>query len=260
MVVCQYWVLKSTGMSSLLWMTSGKTNFCHQWNSLSTTGVDPGFSNWGGGGGGGGVQKIMHSQHTSQLQSAKSLSAEIHGWHKGPGSSRVLNALSCYLSLILKHSDTKRDSKNNMTVDHFWGRGARLLHPHLDPSLVLVTSDCYHWRIQGAKGAPPWKWVFTLLYVLFLCVFKWLWPPPPANYFPLFFCLSPQRSDPYPKMKVSKFLGGNSLWERWLFQDWRGIAPPLHPPPPPPSKKNLDPPLAVYVAKKVDPLEPFTLA
>ena len=28
-----------------------------------------------------------------------------------PWSSRVLEALSCYLRLILKHSDTKRDTK-----------------------------------------------------------------------------------------------------------------------------------------------------
>ena len=31
---------------------------------------------------------------------------------KGPGSSRVLDALPCYLSLILKHSDTNLDVKH----------------------------------------------------------------------------------------------------------------------------------------------------
>ena len=34
--------------------------------------------------------------------------AHAHGLLKGPGSSRVFDALSCYLNLILKHSDTKR--------------------------------------------------------------------------------------------------------------------------------------------------------
>ena len=41
-----------------------------------------------------------------------SLSAGVQGPLKGPGSSRVVfNALSCYLSLIFKHSDTRLDKK-----------------------------------------------------------------------------------------------------------------------------------------------------
>ena len=47
-----------------------------------------------------GVQKIMHTLHTSQVRNTKSLMAR----------SRVLDVLLCYLSLILKHSDTKRNT------------------------------------------------------------------------------------------------------------------------------------------------------
>ena len=70
-----------------------------------------GIFKWRGGGGGGGMQKIMYAQSTSRAQSVKSITAGIQGLLKGPGSSRVLDALSCYLSLILKHSVTKQDAK-----------------------------------------------------------------------------------------------------------------------------------------------------
>ena len=50
----------------------------------------------------------------------------------GRGTSRVLDALSCYLSLIFKHSDTKLDLKN--IVDQNF-EGARTCCAPLDPPL-----------------------------------------------------------------------------------------------------------------------------
>ena len=50
---------------------------------------------------------------------------------KGPGSSRVLDALSCYLSLIIKHSDTKWDKKN--IVDQSLGERVCCCHPPPPP-------------------------------------------------------------------------------------------------------------------------------
>ena len=78
-----------------------------------------------GGGGGGGSRLCAHNAHNKR---------EIpYGWESGQGSSRVLDAPSCYVSLILKHSDTKRDTKK-LLVDHNVGDGC-LLHPRLDPPL-----------------------------------------------------------------------------------------------------------------------------
>ena len=56
--------------------------------------VDPGFSN-----GEGGLKRLCHAAH-------------IYNYGQGPGPwelYRVLRALPCSLSLILKLSDTKRD-------------------------------------------------------------------------------------------------------------------------------------------------------
>ena len=50
---------------------------------------------------------------------------------KGPGNSRALEALSCYLSLLLKQSDTKVDLKD--IVDQNL-EGASVAPP-LDPPL-----------------------------------------------------------------------------------------------------------------------------
>ena len=49
---------------------------------------------------------------------------------------RGFDALSCYLSPILKHSDTKWDLKN--TVDQILGGGGHLLRPPLNPPLQVV--------------------------------------------------------------------------------------------------------------------------
>ena len=54
----------------------------------------------------------MCTQHTSRARSVKSLSAGVNVPLKSPGSPRVLDALSCYVSLILTHSDTKQGLKN----------------------------------------------------------------------------------------------------------------------------------------------------
>ena len=48
---------------------------------------------------------------------------------------RVLDALSCYLSLIFKHSDTKWDTKN--IVDQILGGGVPDAPP-LNPALELL--------------------------------------------------------------------------------------------------------------------------
>ena len=48
----------------------------------------------------------MCAKHTSRARSAKSLAAWVQGPLKGPGSSRVVEALWCYLSLIFYHMTT----------------------------------------------------------------------------------------------------------------------------------------------------------
>ena len=55
------------------------------------------------------AQKIMTRM---PITSAKSLTARVQGAVKGPGSSRVLDALSFYLSLIFKRFNTKWNIKN----------------------------------------------------------------------------------------------------------------------------------------------------
>ena len=70
------------------------------------TRADAGFSNRGG-------AKDMYAQRmhitSARGRSAKSLTAGVQGPLKGPGSTGALDALSCYLSLDLKHYDTKGD-------------------------------------------------------------------------------------------------------------------------------------------------------
>ena len=58
------------------------------------------------------------------------LTAGVEGPLKGLGSSVVLDALSCYLSITLKHSDTKRDTETPYSL-FSWGGGARQ-----DPPLI----------------------------------------------------------------------------------------------------------------------------
>ena len=65
----------------------------------------------------------------SQAQTRKSLTIRVHGPLWAPGSSRVFDALSCPLSLILKHSYNYKIGCNKTWLIG----GMRLLHPHLDP-------------------------------------------------------------------------------------------------------------------------------
>ena len=51
--------------------------------------------------------------HTAHIPSVKRKVPYDRG-PAGPGSSGVLDAVSCYLSLSLKHSDTKLDIKKNI--------------------------------------------------------------------------------------------------------------------------------------------------
>ena len=64
-----------------------------------------------------GAQKIINNlilctQRTFRPRSMKSFTTGVQDPFKGPGSSRVLDALSWYLSLILTYSDTKMDLKD----------------------------------------------------------------------------------------------------------------------------------------------------
>ena len=63
-------------------------------------------------------------------------STGLHGPLIGTGSFKVLDALSCYLRLILRYSDTKlKEEKNSQSRNR---GGTRLLRPHLDPPLQHV--------------------------------------------------------------------------------------------------------------------------
>ena len=74
---------------------------CFQEQQGKASGADPGLSIEG-------AQKTMCTQRTFQRRSVKSIAVGV----QGPGSFRVLDALSWYLSLILMHSDTKMGKKN----------------------------------------------------------------------------------------------------------------------------------------------------
>ena len=73
-------------------------------NNIGTqAGAHPGFSNRGG------AKYYVHANAYSDLEPYKFFTAGVQGPPKGPGSSRVSEALSWYLSLILTHSDTELD-------------------------------------------------------------------------------------------------------------------------------------------------------
>ena len=58
------------------------------------------------------VQTVMcaHTHHERKAHSPN-IQPKVQGQRNGYGSSRVLDAVSCYLSLIFEHSDTKWDLK-----------------------------------------------------------------------------------------------------------------------------------------------------
>ena len=61
----------------------------------------------------------MHAAHIPSAKNEVHYTAGFQGPLKSPGSSKVSDSLSCYLSLISKHSDTKLDKENktNAVVD-----------------------------------------------------------------------------------------------------------------------------------------------
>ena len=79
-------------------------------------------------GGGGGTKDYVCSL-ISQARSPKSLTAWVQGSLMGPGSSRVFDALSCFLSLIFEHSDTKWDNKKHSRSNFRGGGGAHVPVP-----------------------------------------------------------------------------------------------------------------------------------
>ena len=66
-----------------------------------------------------GMQKIMRMYTTSAKSKVP--------YSRGPGSSRVIDALSCYLSLTFKHSDTKWDKKTPIADQILGGGGGTCL-------------------------------------------------------------------------------------------------------------------------------------
>ena len=57
-----------------------------------------------------------------KIMKRKSLTAGVQGPLEGPRCSRVLHALSCYLSLFFfKHSDKKWDTKKCSQTQFFFG-------------------------------------------------------------------------------------------------------------------------------------------
>ena len=85
------WRLSKAGVLKLFLRRAG-------WDSSATWKGQNYF--WRGGGGGGGK---ACAKRTSRAWSAKSLAAMVQGPLKGPGSSGVIDALWCNLSLILDH-------------------------------------------------------------------------------------------------------------------------------------------------------------
>ena len=72
----------------------------------------PGFSNRG-------CKDYKRASHVMSARH-KPFRAGVQGPIKGPGSSRSLDVFLCYLCLILKHFDTKRDKKKT-TVNQSLG-------------------------------------------------------------------------------------------------------------------------------------------
>ena len=101
--LCKYFCFEILFYSHLhvvivLYTSEGSQLFLRRagWDSSATWKGQNCF--WMGGGGGEYVRK-----RTSRARSAKSLAAGVQGPLKGPGSSGVIDALWCNLSLILDH-------------------------------------------------------------------------------------------------------------------------------------------------------------
>ena len=108
--------------------------------SRYTKRADSGFSL----GGGGGTTDYARARTfmTLRARNPKSLTARVQDPLEGPGSSRRgggVDALSCYLSLIFKHSNTKWDFKKQPIKKKKLG-GVRLLCPPPPPPSKSATA------------------------------------------------------------------------------------------------------------------------
>ena len=112
------------------------------------TGADPGFSNRGG------AKDYVHAEH---IPSAK---CEVQSPLKGPGSSRVLDTLSCYLSPILTHSGIKLDK--NMVGQNLEGVRACCASDWIRTGYIVICSfgrnlNLETWRQFHATVTPSRK-------------------------------------------------------------------------------------------------------
>ena len=101
---------------------------------LELTAAGPGFSL----GGGGGARDYVPARTYTSAE-PNSLFVGVQGLLKGPGSSWGFYAISCYLSLVFKHSDTKW-AKKKKSQSNFRGEGAPIAPP-LDPPLFHLRHD-----------------------------------------------------------------------------------------------------------------------
>ena len=129
--------------------------------TVRTYRADPGFSL----GGGGGRKRLCARSHITRCAEPNSLSAGV-GPLKGPGSCRVvlMLALSCYLSLIFKHSDKKNWEKKTET--HSWSNFRRVracCAPGSATDLVIerVRKHSFpKWHVLN--GCIQWIWNYVL--------------------------------------------------------------------------------------------------
>ena len=122
-------------------------------------GADPGFSNRGG------AKDYMHASHIT------SVNPEVL-YGRAPGSSRVLDALSCYLCHILKHSDSKTGFKKHsrskfrggahLLTAPLWIRHSNLScmarsdHCHVDHRMVQTWSQFEFFHILNIQKNFVW--------------------------------------------------------------------------------------------------------
>ena len=124
------------------------TRMCLSWITVSKSGADPGFSFRGGGGG----AKDYVRAHTSRARIPKSITARVQGSLRAMEALRVFYALLCYLSLMLKHSDTKWDKKYKKTVDQTLGGRAPDAPPSKSATVKVILGFLkfyfvFYWQI-----------------------------------------------------------------------------------------------------------------
>ena len=89
-----------------------------------------------------GAQKMCSAHHKREDRNPFNSAGVHRARFIDTGSFKILDALLCYLRLILKHSDTKL-KKTKHSQSGFRGR-ARLLRPLLDPLLMIYFHWLYH--------------------------------------------------------------------------------------------------------------------